>query len=202
MEKGWQVTEHARWTAAFLGGMAIFTGLSFAHNFATNQGASTTITTGLLVGVVLSLVAALAALLKSVQVRAANEEDFNPAMMTWTRRFVIIVMGYMVAIFAASWMLQRFEANLVRMVAALLPVLPILFGIRIFVQTLGRLDEMQQRIQLEAFAISVAGTGATTFTLGMLSVAGFPNLNLTWVFPMLMGFWGLGVWFTTRKYNA
>lgn len=187
-----------RWYAVFFGGMAAFTGSAVIYSIA-EEGSRLQI--AMLVGSVLALLIALFGMYRAVQLQS-KEEDFNPVMATWTRRFIATIVSYMATLFMATWLLDRLEGDIERALVALLPVLPVLYGIRVFTQTLSKLDELQQRIQLEAFAISIGATGAITFSLGMLEAAGFPMLSLTWVFPMLIGFWGVGVWITTRKYNA
>lgn len=193
------MTPERRWNVVFLGGMAVFTAFAVAQSALPEE--ETGLRTALMVGAFGSLAVAFGGIYRATQLRQ-REEDFNPAMMTWIRRFIITMTTYVMTIFISAWLLDQVQGDLERAFIAILPMLPVLYGIRIFTQTLGRLDELQQRIQLEALAISMGATGAITFTLGFLESAGFATLSLIWVFPMLIAFWGVGVWVTTRKYNA
>lgn len=93
------------------------------------------------------------------------------------------------------------EGSLWRIPLALLPLPAILFGVWTFLQLLSALDELQRKIQLEAIGFSVGLTGVITFTLGLLESAGFPTLDLIWVFPMIIFLWGIGQTIAMRRYR-
>jgi hypothetical protein len=88
-----------------------------------------------------------------------------------------------------------------RIPVALTPVVPALFGMGAFVRYMGSMDELQRRIQLEAIAFSFGGTAALTFGYGFLEGVGFPSLNWTFVFPLMMVLWGIGVAIAGRRYK-
>ena len=79
-----------------------------------------------------------------------------------------------------------------RIPLALTPIIPIFFAVRAFLRYFHRIDELQQRIQLEAFALSFGVTCVVTFGYGLLEDAGFPALNWTWVPTCMMVAWGIG----------
>ena len=79
-----------------------------------------------------------------------------------------------------------------RIPLALTPIIPIFFAVRAFLRYYHRIDELQQRIQLEAFALSFGVTCIVTFSYGLLENAGFPALNWTWVPTFMMVSWGIG----------
>src|SRR5260221_12988983 len=79
-----------------------------------------------------------------------------------------------------------------RIPLALAPVIPVLFALRAFLRFFSRMDELQRRIQLEAFAFSFGATGVVTFSYGCLVYLGFPNLSWGYIFPVLMALWGIG----------
>ena len=79
-----------------------------------------------------------------------------------------------------------------RIPLALVPLIPIVFALRAFLRFFHRVDELQRRIQLEAFAWSFGVTCVVTFGYGALEYAGFPALNWTWVPTFMMTFWGIG----------
>lgn len=67
---------------------------------------------------------------------------------------------------------------------------------------LRELDEMQQRVQLEALAIAFAGTGVLATAYGFLVNAGLPNIDwgaLVW--PTMVVLWALGLVIANRRYR-
>ena len=67
---------------------------------------------------------------------------------------------------------------------------------------LRRLDELQQRIQLEALAIAFTSIGVLATAYGFLVNAGLPDIDwggLVW--PAMVGFWVLGLIYANRRYR-
>ena len=64
------------------------------------------------------------------------------------------------------------------------------------------LDELQQRIQLEALAIAFAGTGVLGTTYGFLQSAGLPPIEWgVWIWPGMVTLWALGMLVARRRYR-
>jgi hypothetical protein len=63
------------------------------------------------------------------------------------------------------------------------------------------MNELQQRIQLEALGFSFGATAILTFTYGFLQNVGFSDLNWTWVVPLMIGLWGIGQIVAGRRYR-
>ncbi|MGB1288958.1 MAG: hypothetical protein ACPG7F_20660 [Aggregatilineales bacterium] len=119
----------------------------------------------------------------------------------YMRRFAVSMSLYVVAVFLSVTILKTMpEDTLLRIPVALLPLLPVIPGMLAYLRYLRSMDELQQRIQLEAFGFSLAMTGLVTFTLGFLENAGLERISLTWVFPMLIMFWGVGQQIAARRY--
>lgn len=112
------------------------------------------------------------------------------AKRRWYREFF----GSMVA-FAASLVLAEFivEANPEagwRYVVALLPVVPGSLVVVATVRFHRRIDELQQRITLEAIALAFAGTAVITFIYGFVEEAvDLPRINWGWVWGVMGGLW-------------
>jgi hypothetical protein len=67
---------------------------------------------------------------------------------------------------------------------------------------LRQLDEMQQKVQLEALAIAFTATGTLATAYGFLVNAGLPDIDwggLVW--PVMVGFWVLGLVYANRRYR-
>ena len=92
---------------------------------------------------------------------------------------------------AASW----------RYVVAVVPVAPVALVLILFARRLSQLDELQKRIQIEAFGFSLAATALVTFAYGFLEGAGMPHLNWTYILPLMAILWGLGTAIFTFRYR-
>lgn len=66
---------------------------------------------------------------------------------------------------------------------------------------LGRMDELQRRVQLEAFAFAFAGTALLTFSYGFLETAGYPRLPMFAVWPLMATLWMIGGIVSSRRYR-
>jgi hypothetical protein len=109
---------------------------------------------------------------------------------------------YVVALIISIILLRNVTDTTVRIVLALLPVVPIGFGLRAFMLFLSQIDELGQRIQLQGIAFAAGATGMLTMTYGFLeAMLDFPHIPLIWVFPLQIVLWGLGVAFATRRYQ-
>jgi hypothetical protein len=85
---------------------------------------------------------------------------------------------------------------------ALAPLLPALLMLRAYAVFLNGIDEFQRRIQTEAILASAAIVGFGSFAYGFLEEwAGFPHLPLIWVFPALIGFWGIAACIIRLRYK-
>ncbi|HEV2879346.1 MAG TPA: hypothetical protein VGW96_07140 [Candidatus Eremiobacteraceae bacterium] len=88
-----------------------------------------------------------------------------------------------------------------RYVIALAPVVPMLFALAALLRFLGRVDEMQRRIQLDAFAVAAGATGLCTFAYAMLENVGAPRIGFEWILPFIIVVWGLTGAVATWRYN-
>jgi hypothetical protein len=77
-----------------------------------------------------------------------------------------------------------------RGLVAVLPAIPIILVLVVVVRFMGRLDELQRRIQLDAIAFAFGATAIVTFTWGLLETAGFPRLSPIWVLLLMSALWG------------
>ena len=88
-----------------------------------------------------------------------------------------------------------------RIPLALTPVVPAACALWAFVRFLRRMDELQQRIQLEALAVAFGGTALLTFSYGFLENVGFPHISWIWVLPLMVALWGLGGALASLRYR-
>jgi hypothetical protein len=120
----------------------------------------------------------------------------------YRNRLTFAALAYMLALWISITVLNALPADsALRVPIAILPVLPILFGMFNFLGYIRQIDELQRRIQFEGLAFSVGCTGLITFTLAFLENGGFPPINIIWVLPMLIAFWGIGTYLAARRYQ-
>ena len=84
---------------------------------------------------------------------------------------------------------------------ALLPAVPAAFVVRAYVRHLRRLDELELRIQYEGLAIGFWASALVMFSYGFLEGIGFPHLNWTFTWAVMLGMWGVGVVISARRYR-
>lgn len=119
----------------------------------------------------------------------------------WSRALLISLGLYGLALLLALLALRADLPTLLRYLVAMLPVLPIGYGVWAYTRFLAGIDELQQRIQLTGLAVAVGGTGLLTISWGFLELAGLPPLPTLWIFPILIWLWGLGVALANRRYQ-
>jgi hypothetical protein len=93
------------------------------------------------------------------------------------------------------------EDNLLRYPIAVLPVLPIGFVFWALIDHVRGLDELEQRIHLEAAVFSLGATGMIFFAMGLLESTGLKTLHIILVLPSNILFWGVGGILARRRYK-
>lgn len=121
----------------------------------------------------------------------------------YTKEMTGAMLAYVVVLLFSIGLLNRLPGlpTFARAVIALLPVMPGLLVCWVIVRSLGRMDELQRRIQLESFAVAFAGTALVTFSYGFLEGVGFPRLSLFVVWPVMCTLWVLSGLFRSWRYR-
>lgn len=84
---------------------------------------------------------------------------------------------------------------------AFLPTLPAIAISIGLVRTISRLDEMERRILIEGTAFSYLVTILLTLTMGMLGLAGLPQLNGIYIATIMLLLWLVGKLLGNRRYQ-
>jgi hypothetical protein len=129
------------------------------------------------------------------------EEIMNKAAKSYTLEFGLSMSAYVILLFGSIWLLKQMPDSPWRFALAILPVLPLLFALGSFLRFLGRLDELQLRIQLNAISFAAGATGMIALTVGFLGNAGLPQPSWIWIFPMMVMLWGIGGAIAHRRYQ-
>ncbi len=125
----------------------------------------------------------------------------NKAGRAYVIEFGSAMLAYSAVLIVSVTLIQRDPQAPWRYVVALAPIVPAFFALLAFIRFLGRMDELQRRIQLEAIGLSFAATGILTFAYGFLEGVGFPKLSFIWILPLMVMLWGLGLGLASRRYQ-
>ncbi|HEY2599783.1 MAG TPA: hypothetical protein VGJ79_15030 [Candidatus Dormibacteraeota bacterium] len=130
----------------------------------------------------------------------------RPALSTWVIyrsqiEIGLALLAYMMLLIGSVTVLRGNPDASWRYVIALVPVLPAALVVFLFVRRLAQTDELQKRIQTEAFGFALAGTALLTFTYGFLEGVGLPHLNWTYILPLIAVLWGVGTAIFTFRYR-
>ena len=84
---------------------------------------------------------------------------------------------------------------------AFVPIIPSIFALLAVLRFFRGLDELQRRIQIEAVVFSFLGTCFITLTWAFQQNAGLPRFDVSWVAPLLIALWGVGLGVAKRRYE-
>jgi hypothetical protein len=120
-----------------------------------------------------------------------------PAQSTWITYRAQIEIGlallaYMMFLLGSVTALRANPDAPWRYIVAVVPVAPAALALFFFVRRIARLDELQRRIQTEAFGFSLGATALITFAYGFLEGTGMPHLNWTYILPLMAILWAVG----------
>jgi Kef-type K+ transport system membrane component KefB len=93
--------------------------------------------------------------------------------------------------FAFTWLESNPDSPW-RIPVAVLPILPAIAIALGMLQALSKLDEMERRILVESAAFSFTITMLFLLTMGMLGLAGIPQLNGIYITAIMVSLWLLG----------
>lgn len=108
--------------------------------------------------------------------------------------FTLSLLAYFAAIVLAQTLLSNASNSApLRILIALLPMLPAIAACAVSVLCIRSMDEMQRKLQFEALALAFVGTAFITFSYGFLEGIGFPRLSMFVVWPIMGTLWFIGV---------
>lgn len=122
----------------------------------------------------------------------------------YERHVMLAMLLYMVVLFVASPLLHATRSLPLKVLLALVPVLPVLYVIALMWWRVRDSDELEQRAQLVALGVATALVSAASLVVGFLSAGGVLPLQgdvLIWVFPALMASYGVAYKLVSRHYG-
>jgi hypothetical protein len=126
-----------------------------------------------------------------------NQTPTAPIYSTWVTyraqiEFGLTMLAYLMVLVGSVTVLQANPEAAWRYYVAVLPLIPAGLVIWLFMRSLARLDEVQKRVQVQAFGFALGGTALLTFGYGFLEGAGMPHLSWTYILPLIAVLWALG----------
>ncbi len=119
----------------------------------------------------------------------------------YIRNALLAAVAHIILALISITLLKQTSATALRYLIAILPMLPLIFAFRSFLHQLANMDELQQRIQLQAIGFAAGATGMITLTYAYLENAGLPQLSMIWIFPLICLLWAGASWAMTRRYQ-
>lgn len=123
----------------------------------------------------------------------------------YRREFLPPMGAYVLATLAVAWLLPRAgDAQWLRAAIALLPVAPLALAVRAMVRYVRDVDELQQRIELEAICIATALVALGYLAAGFLQLARVidvpAGMAMILVFPLICAVYAVAKAVVSRRY--
>jgi hypothetical protein len=119
----------------------------------------------------------------------------------YLKEFGASMAAYTVMVPVSIRLLKGHEHTPLGYTIAFLPIIPSALAMWAFMRMFRDLDELQRRIQFEAVAFSFLATCLITLTWAFQQNAGLPRFDVSWVAPLLILLWGLGLGIAKRRYE-
>ncbi|HHO56235.1 MAG TPA: hypothetical protein ENK21_07575 [Trueperaceae bacterium] len=120
-----------------------------------------------------------------------------------SKQFILGIIFYAIAIIIQLIIMKIIELpQLGKIVIALIPMVPAVWGMMGWLKSQRELDELQQKIAVEAIGFSWGIIAIITFSYGFLETfADFPQISMFWVWPIMAASFILGQFWANRRYN-
>ena len=119
----------------------------------------------------------------------------------YSKRMMLALVAYVILLAVSLPLTSAYSDAAWRYPVALMPMAAFGYGIVAYVRYLRSVDELRQRIDLEALAIAFGATAAITFGYGFLEHVGLPHINWWWVWPVMGASWIVGNRYAERRYR-
>lgn len=119
------------------------------------------------------------------------------------RRYMIVTLITGPSIIASAWLMKRSPlGSPARLTYGVIEAALLAFFVLYTIASVRRLDELGQRIQLEAIAIAFAISAALFSSWGVLARAGLPAIDWgLWSWPVMAVLWGIAAIVIERRYR-
>jgi hypothetical protein len=125
----------------------------------------------------------------------------NLAEKKHMRRFGLAMLLYSILIVGVGFIIRGDRDASWRYLVAVVPVLPGVWALLSIRNAILSRDELGRRIQFEAITFAFSSTLVVALTIGLLEMAGVPQLNGAYYVSIMVLLWGLGQYFAQRRYR-
>ena len=142
-----------------------------------------------------------------MQWRWQEECDAAPPALRrrYVRELTVAMAVYVLTLVASVWLLKRVDEEALRAIIALLPVPAIAMALRAIVRYVRDVDELQQRIELEAVSIATCLVSLLYLAGGLLQAAKVIDVPasaaMIWMFPLICLVYGLVKIIVIRRFQ-
>lgn len=113
----------------------------------------------------------------------------------------LALLVYIATLLLSMYLMPGMDSSAGRIAVSLIPVIPLIVTALVVIRQLRRLDELSQRIQLNALGIAFVCTALITFSYGFLEIAGLPRLSMFAVWPIMGSVWLVATLLGNRRYQ-
>lgn len=129
----------------------------------------------------------------------------NPHARRYMLHMFIAMAGYTAVLFGSITLLrgELITADWLRILIAIAPVFPALYGLHAFIIFFRSMDEFQRAVIAEANLISAGAVAFLSFAYAFAQQASdlLPEIGLIWVLPAIVGGQGLAACFVRGRYR-
>ena len=125
----------------------------------------------------------------------------NPKRKYWFNRFIGSAVAYSITVPVSIKVVQTYDLGGLDWLVVLTPMIPTIYGVVCMMKLTDTLDEMQRDIHLKGLAFAAIVTALGSFAYGFLEGLGWPQLELIWILPIMLGLWPIGRMIARRKYQ-
>ena len=115
--------------------------------------------------------------------------------------FSISMVAYAVILIISIKAIEHGLPPALKLVFALLPLIPIAFVFTAIVRYMSSIDELQRRIQIESLSLAAGITALLAITYGFLETVGLPHLSAWYSYAAVMVAWLIAQPFVARRYR-
>lgn len=129
----------------------------------------------------------------------------NPHARRYMLHMFIAMAGYTAVLFGSITLLrgELITADWLRILIAIAPVFPALYGLHAFIIFFRSMDEFQRAVIAEANLISAGAVAFLSFAYAFAQQASdlLPEIGLIWVLPAIVGGQGIAACFVRGRYR-
>jgi len=115
--------------------------------------------------------------------------------------FTLAMLAYAIVLIISIKAITHGLPPALKLLFALLPVVPVAFVFAAIVRYMGSIDELQRRIHIESLALAAGITALLAITYGFLETVGLPRLSAWYMYAAVMIAWLVAQPFVARRYR-